>query len=99
MAIYVRYVSYFPSFVHLSLKVCAKVLTRTLLEEKSFAFTKHHDLAHAPDEIRRRGSLRNANTRVGEGVHQEVKQSYGEWNFKNVVPQVSVLSSKGMSLH
>ncbi|KAJ7671000.1 hypothetical protein B0H14DRAFT_2657553, partial [Mycena olivaceomarginata] len=43
---------------------------------KNFCFPKQHFTGHALEDIREKGVLRNATTRIGEGTHQEVAQHW-----------------------
>ncbi len=44
---------------------------------------------HAVDDIRRKGSTKNFSTRPGEGFQQEVRETYHQTNFRDVLAQVS----------
>ncbi|KAK6974785.1 hypothetical protein R3P38DRAFT_2749785, partial [Favolaschia claudopus] len=55
--------------------------------DKNFKFPKQHYLIHALDDVRLKGVLRNGTTRTGEGIHQEVKQHYGQTNKRNTEAQ------------
>lgn len=61
--------------------------------EKNFDFPKQHAVMHAPDDIRRKGATKNFSTRPGEGFQQEVREAFGQTNFREVLGQVSVLPS------
>ncbi|KAK7029277.1 hypothetical protein R3P38DRAFT_3314735 [Favolaschia claudopus] len=57
---------------------------------KSFRFPKQHFLAHALEDVRLKGVLRNATTRTGEGTHQEVSQHFQQTNMRNAEAQITV---------
>ncbi|KAK7029209.1 hypothetical protein R3P38DRAFT_3267043 [Favolaschia claudopus] len=60
--------------------------------DKNFKFPKQHYLIHALDDVRLKGVLRNGTTRTGEGIHQEVKQHYGQTNKRNTEAQNKQIS-------
>ncbi|KAJ7899230.1 hypothetical protein B0H14DRAFT_2674128 [Mycena olivaceomarginata] len=55
---------------------------------KNFCFPKQHFTGHALEDIREKGVLRNATTRIGEGTHQEVAQHWKMTNFREAEKQV-----------
>ncbi|KAJ7221520.1 hypothetical protein GGX14DRAFT_353256, partial [Mycena pura] len=67
-------------------KCCQKVSESY---DKNFAFPKQHFLVHALDDVRAKGVLRNATTRTGEGVHQEVAQHYMQTNSREAEAQIA----------
>jgi hypothetical protein len=60
----------------------------TRVEGKSFDFPKHHLKSHPIDDIYQAGAIPNFSTRVGEGIHQEIRQSYALTNCKEAEGQV-----------
>ena len=55
---------------------------------KTFDFLKMHLQGHAPADIRSRGSLSIAETRLQEGFQQEVRMMYERTNRRNAEAQV-----------
>jgi hypothetical protein len=53
-----------------------------------FDWPKHHTKKHIIDDIWQAGATPNFSTRVGEGVHQEIREEYAQTNKKNVKGQV-----------
>ncbi|KAJ7876754.1 hypothetical protein B0H14DRAFT_3436501 [Mycena olivaceomarginata] len=68
-------------------EACCKKVTDVY--GKTFAWPKQHFLVHMIPDILAKGVLRNATTRTGEGMHQEVAQHYMHTNFRDVDPQVA----------
>ncbi|KAF7332654.1 hypothetical protein MKEN_00148200 [Mycena kentingensis (nom. inval.)] len=56
---------------------------------KVFAWPKQHFVVHMLQDILAKGVLRNATTRTGEGVHQEVAQHFMKTNGRDVDGQVA----------
>ncbi|KAJ7199827.1 hypothetical protein GGX14DRAFT_661239 [Mycena pura] len=57
--------------------------------DKNFCFPKQHWTSHAIRDIWGKGALRNATTRLGEGMHQDVAQHFGLTNMRNADKQVA----------
>jgi hypothetical protein len=57
---------------------------------QGFEYTKHHDISHVIPDMRMKGSTRNSNARVGEGVNQEVAEAALTTNFRNMEAQVGL---------
>lgn len=55
---------------------------------KSFDFLKMHLQAHIPDDVRSRGNLAVAETRLQEGFQQEVRMMCERTNRRNAEAQV-----------
>ncbi|KAJ7199478.1 hypothetical protein GGX14DRAFT_572859 [Mycena pura] len=56
---------------------------------KNFCFPKQHWTSHAVRDIWAKGALRNATTRLGEGMHQDVAQHFSLTNMRNADKQVA----------
>jgi hypothetical protein len=57
-------------------------------DDIDFDWPKHHAKKHIIDDIWQAGATPNFSTRVGEGVHQEIREEYAQTNRKNVEGQV-----------
>ncbi|CAK5266720.1 unnamed protein product [Mycena citricolor] len=57
--------------------------------EKNFNFPKQHFVVHAIEDIELKGVPRNATTRTGEGMHQEVAQHFHQTNMRNAEAQIA----------
>ena len=61
--------------------------------EKSWNFPKAHTHQHLFDDIQNKGVTRNYNTKPNESAHRPLKKFYmHHTNFKNVDPQVRIIS-------
>jgi hypothetical protein len=60
-------------------------------DELEFDWPKHHLKQHVIDDIWQAGATPNFSTRVGEGVHQEIREEYARTNGKNVESQVRAI--------
>jgi hypothetical protein len=58
------------------------------LTGKDFNYPKRHRKCHVIDDIYNMGVVRNSSTRPNEGVHQEVRATWQQFNKKNMVAQV-----------
>ncbi|KAJ7204969.1 hypothetical protein GGX14DRAFT_645516 [Mycena pura] len=74
------------SFIRRYEACCTKVAEE---HGKNFNFPKQHFTSHAVADIWAKGVLRNATTRTGEGIHQEVAQHYKQTNGRDAVEQIS----------
>ncbi|KAJ7205766.1 hypothetical protein GGX14DRAFT_296550, partial [Mycena pura] len=74
-------------FVVVQLLPAKSSLDVTHEHDKSFCFPKQHWTMHAVADIWGKGALRNATTRLGEGMHQDV-QHFSLTNMRNADKQV-----------
>ncbi|EGO29424.1 hypothetical protein SERLADRAFT_433403 [Serpula lacrymans var. lacrymans S7.9] len=65
---------------------------------KSFDFFKQHFVNHVIEDIQQKGATDNYETRVGEGIHQEVRQAYKQTNCKNTDPQMARIDENQESI-
>jgi hypothetical protein len=56
--------------------------------DQDFEYTKQHDISHVIADIMMKGATRNSNTRIGEGMLQDVKAAAVMSSWKNLAMQV-----------
>ena len=65
---------------------------KEVYEDKNWNLIKIHAITHAFDNIEDLGATKNYNTKTCEAQHHYLKQAYRLTNFKNVAPQVKMIS-------
>ncbi|KAJ6625192.1 hypothetical protein B0H10DRAFT_1783433 [Mycena sp. CBHHK59/15] len=72
-------------------RICKDVSQK---HNKSLDFLKQHFLSHAIDNFRAKGTSKNMNTWVREGLQQEVSAQYAKTNGKNAEHQIPIMDER-----